>query len=159
MIFKRLKEVFDQLPEMQIGGKVYNPVFHFGTESDLRNRLSVTRKSGERHYPLIWLNTPVEEAGEVTLNFIIATLNRKTDMGNWDRLNYTFGDTLEPLFDNIMSALKRSRTFKFGPDQWDKNYRGEKYFNYHISPDIWDAIQFTVTLRYSRECAVKTINF
>lgn len=159
MIFKRLKEAFDQLPIQTINGKDYKPVFHFGTLDDLTARLSATRKAGERHYPLIWLNTPVEEASEVNLEFVIATLNRRTDMGNWDRLDWTFDTTLEPLFDNIMTALKGSRTFKFGPDMWDKNYRGEKYFNYHITPDVWDAITFNVTLRYNRECEVKTIHF
>lgn len=158
MIFRHLKDVFDQLPAMTINGKVYQPIFHFGTEDDLKKRLSVKRKSGEKHYPLIWLNTPVEEASEITLNFIIATINRRTDMGNWDRLNLTFDTTLEPLFDNIMTALKGSRTFKID-GQFDKNYRGEKYFNYHISPDIWDAQQFEVDVRYTRECSVKKINF
>ena len=160
MIFKKFKTVFDQLPVMTINGKDYIPVFRFGTADDLTKFLSVVRKSGDRYYPLIWLETPQEEAGEIEVNFTIATLNRRTDMGNFDRLDYTFADTLEPLLTNMITAIKGSRAFKFSPDDWDKNYRGTKLFNYTVTPDIWDAITLTWTLAYTRECEVKLpINF
>jgi hypothetical protein len=160
MIFKKFKTVFDQLPPMDIGGKIYNPVFRFGTEDDLVKYLSVTRKSGARYYPLIWLETPQEEAGEISVNFTIATLNIRTDMGNFDRLKYTFEPTLEPLLTNMITAIKGSRAFKFSPGDWDKNYRGTKIFNYTVTPDIWDAITITWSLSYTRECEVKLpINF
>ena len=155
MIFRKLQTIFEQIPPMEINGKIYNVVFRFGTEEDLQKYLSVKRKSGDRYYPLIWLETPTVEDSEVELNFTLATLNRRTDMGNFDRLKYTFEPTLEPLFDLMRSAIRQSRTFKFGPEQYDKNYRGTKLFNFNVTPDIWDAITLTLNLRYTRECKVK----
>ena len=147
-----------QLPEMLIGGKTYKPTFQFGTEADLRKYLSVARKSGERYYPLIWLKTPMEEAEIVTLDILIATPNKRTDMGNWDRLAITFGTTLDPLFDNIIKAIKRSGPFRLTSD-YDRFYRGTKYFNYHLEPEIWDAIDFQIEVRYNSDCLVKEIIF
>ena len=113
MIFRKFQTVFEQLPIQTINGKEYTPVFRFGTEDDLNNFLSVARKSGNPYYPLIWLVTPQEEAHEITCHFVLATLNLRTDMGNFDRLDYTFAATLEPLLDNVISAIKQSRAFKF----------------------------------------------
>lgn len=155
MIFRKFQTVFEQLPTQTINGKDYDPVFRFGTEDDLTAFLSVKRKSGERHYPLIWLVTPQEEAYEIECHFVLATLNMRTDMGNFDRLTHTFESTLEPLLDNVISAIKQSRAFKFSPDDFDKNYRGTKHFNYLVTPDIWDAIDLEFSLRYTRECNVK----
>ncbi len=163
MIFKRFKEAFDQLPPVtDLSGKQFEPVFDFGTEDDLKKRLTSNRRTNPpfKFYPIIWLVTPIEEAESVSATFILATMNKKTEMGNWDRLHWSFDSILEPLLTNVMKAVKQSRTFKFDPDGWDKNYRGTKYFDYHIQPDIWDAIEVEFVLRYNRECKVKTkMNF
>ena len=157
MVFRKFKQVFDQLPVMTIGGKDYTPKFMFGTRNELSAYLSLERKKGERYYPLIWLETPMEEASELDCNFLLATQNKKVDMGNWDRLNLTFDQVLEPLLDNILIAIQQSRVFRI--NGIDKNYRGTKFFNYHTSPDIWDAIKFNVKVRYDRNCEVKNITY
>jgi hypothetical protein len=159
MIFRKLKQVFDQLPALDVNGKSYTPYFDFGTEYDLKKRLTAYRQSTTtRIYPLIWLVTPVEEATEMEVKFILATINKRTDMGNWDRLTYTFEATLEPLLNNLIKSLKQSRAFK--PIELDRNYRGTKYFNYHIEPEIWDAIEYDINLMYNDDCPVKTkMNF
>ena len=158
MIFKKLREAMDQLPTMTINGKDYKPRFEVGTKEQLTAFLSVTRKAGERIYPLIWLETQMEEGSVVELNFVLATINSRTDMGNWDRLDLTFGTTLEPLLDNLIIALKQSGILST-TGEWDRYYRGTRYFNYHVTPDIWDAIGFTVEMNYKAECKVKTIYF
>ena len=159
-MFRKLETIFNQLHLLTVNSKEYKPIFRFGTEDDLQKYLKVKRRTGERYYPLIWLETPTVEAGELDLNFVIATLNMRTDMGNFDRLTYTMEPTLDPLFTNIVTAIKGSRVFKFAPELYDKNYRGEKHFNYLVTPDIWDAISFTFSLQYTRECEVKLpINF
>ena len=148
MIEKALKEVLNQLPIMTVGGKDYKPVVELGTEDQLRAFLKVKRKSGERYYPLVWVETPITQSLETSIVIVLATLNRRTDMGNMDRLDYTFEPVLEPLRENVMHALKRSKTFKMQDDQWvTNNYGGEKYFNYAMTPDIWDAIRLEVDVR------------
>ena len=159
-MIRELKQVFDQLPVQTINGKDYKPVFRAGTEDDLRKFLKVKRKTGERYYPLVWLETPLDETQETELRIILATLNRKTDMGNFDRLDWTFEATLDPLFKNVMKALKRSRVFKMTADQYiTNNYNGTRIFNYVVTPDIWDALTMDVGVRYTKGCKVKTINF
>lgn len=160
MMLAKLKEVMDQLPIQTINGKDYKPVFRFGTEDDLNKFLKVKRRGGGRHYPLVWLETPVEEGIDTTFTLILATVNKRTDMGNVDRLDWTMTDTLVPLERNVMHALKRSRAFKMTADQWvTNNYSGTKIFNYTMTPDIWDAIRMEVGVRFLKDCKVKQIHF
>jgi len=158
MIFKKLKEIFDQLPEMVIGGKNFKPQFHFGTQEQLVAYLSLKRKSGEKYYPLIYLQTPFEESDTMEFTFILATLNKNVSMTNWERLDITFGTTLEPLLDNLIVAIKQSGIF-YMTDEFSKENRGSKYFNYHVTPDIWDAIEYKINVRYRSDCKIKTIYF
>lgn len=158
MIAQKLRQVFDQLPVMNINGKDYKPTFEVGTQEQLTAFLSVVRKSGTPYYPLIWLEYPMAEGSILEMNFILATLNSRTDMGNWDRLDVTFASTLEPLLDNVIIALKTSGILSTTAD-WDRYYRGTQHFNYHQTPDIWDAIQYGVEMNYKAECEVKTIYF
>lgn len=159
MIFEKLKTVFEQLPDLTVNGKAYTPYFSFGTEDDLRKTLKAYRQSSTtRIYPLIWLVTPLEEQTEIEFEFILATINKRTDMGNFDRLAWTFTPTLEPLLTNVIKALKQSRSFKMV--DFDRENRGTKYFDYHLEPEIWDAIRYTVSMRYWPNCPVKTkMNF
>lgn len=158
-MFRVLKEIFDQLPVMTINGKDYKPVFDFGTQEQLSANLSLRRKSGERYYPLIYLETPLKEDSNMDFRFILATINRKVDMRNVDRLKWSFEDTLEPLLYYVNHALKQSGVFRRNKDTPDKYYKGEKHFNYHMTPDIWDAIVYETSFRYNGGCTVKTINF
>ncbi|MEN8122411.1 MAG: hypothetical protein ABFS35_18850 [Bacteroidota bacterium] len=144
---------------MTINGKEYKPVFDFGTKEQLVANLSLRRKAGERYYPLIYLETPIEESRNVELRLILATMNKRTDMRNVDRLKWTFEDTLEPLRDNVVHALIRSGIFRRNEDTPDRNYKGEKHFNYHLTPDIWDAIVYETSFRYEDNCEVKKIYF
>ncbi len=158
-MFRELEQIFDQLPVMTIGGKDYKPIFRFGTEEQLSADLSLKRKSGERYYPLIYLETPIEEDSDVDLKFILATLNKRTDMRNKDRLKWTFEDVLEPLMNNVSHALLRSGIFRRNLETPDKFYRGKKIFNYHMTPDIWDAIIYETSFRFNNDCEVKIIHF
>lgn len=158
-MFSKLEEIFNQLPIMTIGGKDYKPVFRFGTYEQLIADLSLKRKSGERYYPLIYLETPIEEDSETDFKFIFATLNKRTDMRNKDRLKWTFEDVLTPLSKNVAKSLLRSGVFKRNEDTPDRFYGGKKVFNFHVTPDIWDAIIYETSFRYNDDCKVRNIHF
>ena len=157
----QLTQIFDQLPEMKIGQKPYKPIFRFGTREQLAEDLSLKRKTGEKYYPLVYLETPFNAQENVTLRFILATLNLRTDMRNKDRLRYTFEQVLEPLRDNVLHALLRSGIFRrtFDTPSLNNAYQGEYHFNYHMTPDIWDALVYEVNLRYVKDCEVSKIYF
>lgn len=158
-MFRILKQIFEQLPLMTIGGKDYKPVFDFGTQEQLSANLSLRRKTGDSYYPLIYLETPVKEDENMDFKFILATMNKKTDMRNEDRLKWTFEDTLEPLKNNVEKALLRSGVFRRNEDTPNKFYKGEKHFNYHMTPDIWDVLIYETSLRYNGDCDIKAIYF
>lgn len=158
-MLEQLDQIFAQIPPLVVGGKEYSPIFRYGTESQLAEDLSLKRKTGERYYPLIYLETPFTSSEFVSLRFILATLNKRTDMRNKDRMNWTFGQVLEPLREYIYHALLRSGIFYRTVDTPTKYYQGEYVFNYHITPDIWDALIYETTFRYRPDCGVKTIYF
>jgi hypothetical protein len=158
-MFKILKDIFDQLPVMTIGGKDYKPVFDFGTREQLVANLSLRRKIGDRYYPLIYLETPIEEDEAMDFRFILATMNKRVDMRNTDRLKWTFDDVLNPLKDNMVKALLRSGVFRRNANTPLKFYNGEKHFNFHMTPDIWDALVYETSFRYTGNCKVKKIYF
>ena len=144
---------------MTIGGKDYKPVFRFGTAEQLAADLSLKRKTGERYYPLIYLETPLEEDGDQEFKFILATLNSRVDMRNNDRLKWTFEEVLEPLAKNMNKALLRSGVFRRNERTKGKYYGGKKVFNYHMTPDIWDALIYETSFRYNDDCEVRKIHF
>lgn len=158
-MFNKLEEIMEQLPPIVIDSKEYKPLFRYGTRSQLTADLSLTRKAGERYYPLVFLETPFEITEEVDLRFILATANGKTDMRNKDRIDLTFGQVLEPLRDNLYHALLRSGIFKRTPATPYDEYKGEYFFDFHMTPDIWDALIYETTFRYTPDCKVKTIYF
>jgi len=96
-MFRELEEIINQIPPLLINGKEYTPIFRYGTRAQLAEDLSLKRKTGEKYYPLIYLETPFAMGENVELRFILATLNKRTDMRNKDRVKWTFEDTLEPL--------------------------------------------------------------
>lgn len=159
-MLRQLIDIFDQLPPIDINGSLYKPIFRFGTRGQLAEDLSLKRKTGERYYPLVYLETPFVSDEIVTLRLILATLNRRVEMRNYDRLKYTFEDVLEPLRDNVIHALLRSGVFRKTTETPDpRYYKGEYFFNYHIEPDIWDALVYETTLRYDNSCQVSKIYF
>lgn len=155
----KLDEIISQIPYIDIGGKKYKPIFRYGTKGQLAEDLSLQRKTGEKYYPLIYLETPFSQDAIVTLRFILATLNIRTDMRNKDRLDLTFNQVLLPLKNNLYHALLRSGVFYRTPNTPYGTYNGEFVFNYHMTPDIWDALIYQVELRFKDDCDVKKIYF
>ena len=158
-MLRKLVEIFDQLPIMTIAGKDYKPMFRFGTKERLVADLSLRRKKGRVTYPLVYLETPFEQNEEVKLKFVIATMNKRTDMLNEERLQWTYDEILSPLRAQVYKALLRSGVFKRTEKTPYKNYKGEIHFNYNITPDIWDALSYEIDLRFSDDCKVKKIYF
>lgn len=155
-MLKKLSTIFDQLPPMTINGEDFQPIFRYGTRFQLAEDLSLHRKKGEKYYPLIFLETPIEESEIVDLRFILATLNLRTEMRNKDRMTVTFDEVLKPLRKQVETALVRSKVFKrtIGTPKRG-TYRSEYFFNYHVTPDIWDALTYETTLRYDENCQVR----
>jgi len=159
-MFRKLEQIFNQLPPITIGGKDYKPMFRYGTEERLAADLSLRRKRPDIiKYPLIYLETPIVISDEVELRFILATINKRTDMTNSDRLNWTYDPVLYPLRDNVIKSLLRSGLFKRTPETPGKMYKGEHIFNYHMTPDIWDALIYTTHLKYDDNCEIRKIYF
>ena len=155
----QLNEIMTQLPSVVIEGKSYKPEFRYGTRLQLTEDLSLYRKKGERYYPLVYLETPINGSEIVEFRFILATLNIRSDMRNKDRVGLTFTKVLEPLRKNLVKALLRSGVFKRVAATPKNEFSGEYHFNYHIQPDIWDALVYNTTFRYTPNCKVRIIKF
>jgi len=159
-MLRKLTEIFDQLPAMKIGKGEYKPIFRYGTQTRLADDLSLGRKVSKITYPLIYLEMPFEEEEDVSLRFILATMNNRTEMTNEARLFWTYDAVLAPLRDNMVKALLRSGVFKRTDNTPHKrNYLGSKHFNYHLTPDIWDALIYDTEFRYNHDCQVRKIYF
>lgn len=161
MEFKILEEVLDNLPDIVIerpgGDKNYKPVFNYGTKADLLKFLRLERKRAGKHYPLIWLETPIELVGdlfpEVDCNFVLATLSNQ-DLSNRERIRISFDTTLEPLLKSVKNALNlRTNASLIDKDRQQKT----NYFNYdtdssHGVNEIWDAISFKCKIKFNFNC-------
>lgn len=163
---KRLTELFDTLPIMNIGGKDWQPRFDFGSEIDLNNFLNQKRKERSNPYPLVWLQTPFRSkelmGGNMelyNLNFVIGTLSSATK-SNRERLYITFEPVLIPLLAHFRTALNES-----GFTQIINNAELDRtnYFNYgqddeSTFTDIWDAIQVNIDISMNHNC-LQQINY
>lgn len=166
LVEERLKELFDTLPAIQGASDSFKPTFGFGIQEDCLKVLDAKKK--EKHYPLVWLETPFTKTGKehkfsFPLKLILA---EKSDgvMSNEERFEKTFKPMLVPLYDNVLKALNRSGFTKILNE--DRN-KSTNYFNYSVSdggkkatygPVIWDAIKFECELQMD-SCPMRTITF
>lgn len=167
---ERFIALFDTLPAIGdfSSQKTFKPNFDFGNELDciaFLNDMRKRKQAGEEvnTYPLVWLETPIIETGQLPrLNIkpkiILATLTN-ANYSNRKRLDVTFKPTLLPLLDNVIKALNRSGFTKL--INRDREQR-TKYFNYgnenneNEVTDIWDAIKFECEIEMS-DCAQRTV--
>ncbi|RLA04536.1 MAG: hypothetical protein DRQ45_00610 [Gammaproteobacteria bacterium] len=157
MEFKVLERILDNLPVMSIDGKDYTPTFNYGSELDMLKYLRLVRSEGKAYYPLIWVETPVVLTGDIfpsaDITIILATLTNK-DLSNRERIRLTFETTLEPLLENVISAIKSDKTASLiSKDEQVLT----KYFNYDTdsssrTTEIWDAITFKCTIQFNLNC-------
>lgn len=163
---KRLTELFDTLPLMNIGGKDWKPQFDFGSERDLENFLNQKRKERSNPYPLVWLQTPFRSRefrdGSLelySLNFVLATLSSATK-SNRERLCITFEPVLVPLLGHLRTALQQSGFTQIaGNLEMDRT----NHFNYgrdneSAASDVWDAIQVNIDVSMNHNC-LQEINY
>lgn len=159
-----LKNIFATLPAEVENGKEFKPVYDFGNQKELLCFINSQNKLGATKYPLIWLETPVSMTGkpnqkEVNLTLVLATLS-KYELSNTQRLETTFKNTLFPLLENVLKALKRSGKTRIKDEG---NIKTTNYFNYgvkdlrqknesQVSNDIWDAIKLECKIEITANC-------
>ena len=172
---ERLLELFDTLPPIKVGGKCYVVNSEIGTPKDLNRYLNLKRKEveniGGNIYPILWIQTPILPNGnefykEFPLSIVLATLTN-SEMSNKERLKTTFADTLNPLFDNVLKALRMSGFTQILTETGDFNteFRRSNHYNYgtpegtqHITTDIWDAILLECNVSMNTNC-LTNINY
>lgn len=172
---ERLLELFETLPSIDSGGKCYCINSEIGTPKDLNRYLNLKRKEvaniGGNIYPILWIQTPITSTGneyykEFPLSLVLATLTN-TEMSNKERINTTFCETLNPLFDNVLKALRMSGFTQILTDRGDFNneFRSSNHYNYgtpegtkHITTDIWDAILLECNVSMNANC-LSNINY
>lgn len=159
----RLKNLFATLPNITVNSSDYAPAYNFGSHADLLVYLNQKRKEGGKVYPLIWLETPIEDIGKndrirTDLKLILATLTT-TQLSNVERLLLSFDTTLIPLYDNIYKALRMSGFTKIISPE---NNKRTKYYNYGIekteATDIWDVLKFECEVEFTN-CKQEIINY
>lgn len=160
MEFKILSEIFDNLPVMEIKGKMFAPVFNYGSHADLIKFLRLKRKqtgANKQVYPLVWLETPVtftRQGGtkSASINLVLATLST-ANLSNRERTSVTFDNTLDPLLNNVIKALYYDSRTRVDQDTAETT----KYFNYETdeetgATDIWDAIGLRIDIKINVNC-------
>lgn len=164
--FDILAEIVSNIPTIKReGGKEYKTVFQYGTHADMLRYLRSKRKDGASpYYPLVWLETPTDTVHDFRMNEIDGEFNiiiaTKSDniKSNLQRNNTTLKNTLNPVYDYLVKALKSSRATKLIGDTVGKSV----FFNYDSdaekgSTDIWDAIKFTPNIKFKLNCKVKKV--
>lgn len=159
-----LKNVFGNLPIINVGGHDFKPRFDFGTKEDLLKFINGKNKNKESIYPLIWMETPVRRTGDLnTVNFdcilIVATKTNDTKT-NTERLEVTFKPVLIPLINNIYRSINKSGKTKILNKT---NNKETNYFRFGLKKlanentstdtnDIWDAIKIEMKLEVYKSC-------
>ena len=116
-------------------------------------------KSAREVYPLIWLETPVEFKSnnifvESEITLVVATISNSA-LTNRERTDITFATTLDPLIDNIISAVNAYKGTTL-----DKNtIVTKKYFKFdsdesNKATDIWDAIKLKFDMNFNKDCLI-----
>jgi len=168
IVEERLRDLFLSLPKISVGQKDYAVNFDFGSHKDLLRFMNSERKlKGGVQYPIIWLETPIERVNfrnnDITLNgmtLILATLSN-SEQSNLQRLETTFKPTLNPLYDNVIKALKYSGFTQIIGNQEVKQ---TNFYNYgvdeseHLTTDVWDVIKIELDLIMNGKCS-QCINY
>lgn len=173
----RLEDLFATLPQLEYDGRNYDVLFDFGTQKDLYKRLNLERKKisakgSGNIYPLVWMETPITPAGSdnrvlFKLDLVIAVLTT-SEMSNSQRVRDSFMRQLEPVHNNIVTALKKSgftQLIRKRVRSSDDDIAYERHFNYgkdndtaHATTDIWDALKMSTDLAMSDQCQ-KNFNY
>jgi hypothetical protein len=162
----RLKELFDTLPDITVDSVDYTPVFKYGDQKELMLFLSTTKGDTVKPYPLIWYVYPNAETddgndGEVALTLsLVMAVNTNSKMLNDQRKDTTYATILEPLRNNVRTALKRGNivnllitdgikftTTKFPNYSGDDNNTEESELQ-----DVWDAIKQVQNIEINSDC-------
>ena len=167
----RLKELFDTLPVISIGGTDYSTVFKYGDQKELMAFLASTRSDTVKPYPLIWYVYPNAETDDghdqdvsLSLSLVMAVNNSK-NMLNDERKETTYKTILEPLRNNVRKALKSASILNLIADGEGIRFTTTKFPNYSGDDnntneseltDVWDAIKQVQTVTINDNC-LKTI--
>jgi hypothetical protein len=161
----RLKELFDTLPPIQIGGESFDAVFKYGDQKELMAFLASTKGDAVKPYPLIWYVQPNAETDnghdqEVSLTLpLVLAVNNPKEMLNDERKETTYKTILEPLRANVRTALKKASilnltgadvrftTTKFPNYSGDDNNTEESELQ-----DVWDAIKQVQDVTINNHC-------
>ena len=158
IVERRLNELFDSLPVIvDDNAKEFKPTFNFGTHEDLLRFLDHKKKQNVSFYPIIWLETPftlagVEHRKTFDLKLVLAQLSNY-ELSNKQRLEITFEKTLEPLYRNVLKALKEGGFTRIINSE---NNKVTNHYNYSVvekgkdkqfASDVWDAIKFECELQ------------
>lgn len=167
IVENRLKELFDTLPSVQIGGTSYPAIFKYGDQKELMLFLSTTKGNTVKPYPLIWYVYPNAETDNghgqevsLTLSLVLA-VNSDAKMLNPERKETTYKTILEPLRDNVRTALKRASILNVIADGDGTRFTTTKFPNYSGDDnnaeaselqDVWDAIKQVQNVTINNNC-------
>ena len=156
----KLTTLFDNLPDLTVGGESFKPIFEFGDLKDLNKFL----KQEVKKYPLIWLESGFnesfnEEGVSISPNIVIATYGLNLSYSNREKLDINFKTVLMPLLENVIKTFERSNIIIFN----GSDCKITKYYNYgdesrHETTDIWDAIKLEVEITIKDDC-IKQVNY
>jgi hypothetical protein len=137
------------------------PSFHYGGKDELKRYLDIFQ---DKVYPLIWMLPSVENHGvkEVLqdVEFILAVnINvQDKDVLNNVRINQNFVHLLNPLCDNLLTAIKKAHNASFD----NSSFQIKKFPNYRetrISNDgtpkvshYWDALTLSLNMGFFNKC-------
>lgn len=153
------ESIFSYIPPMKYSEAdtaEFAVTFGAGDRKELNLFLSTKSAENTDPYPLIWLEYPYlehhydnkVEAKNVSL---ILAVNTNSSMRNKQRLNETFKNVLNPLFDNIRHCFKSANIVNVSGE-----YKLVKFPQYsdessssgsHATTDIWDAIKITFNIQ------------
>lgn len=158
-----LKEIFSQLPILQ---KQNNKPHTYGWGNQNALNLFLVTRGTLNKYPIIWLieseNIVDMYAHNLTRNIrlVIANVSTKTTNTNELIWNTDFKDLLNPFFENVLTALKKSgvttilgdykvQRFANYTDDYFKSQGLEKSKTFAIDP--WNAIVFDAKIRFEEK--------
>ena len=163
----RLKELFDTLPPIHVDGTSFDTVFKYGDQKELMAFLASTKGDSVKPYPLIWYVQPNPETDnghdqEVSLSLpLVMAVNNSKDMLNDERKETTYKTILEPLRDNVRTALKRASILNVIADGDGTRFTTTKFPNYSGDDnnaeaselqDVWDAIKQVQNVTINNNC-------
>jgi hypothetical protein len=134
-----------------------SPFYYYGNRNEVRNLLALKDKkiTGRAKYPCIILEQPFTEVLEygrtnTTLRFLLAT---KTDdsMTYQKRYATNFKNILYPMFDEFISAMKRSENVYTHviKSKTDVPFYSEEEI---VANDFWDIIDVKIEINFIENC-------